>query len=181
MLLVRRGSGGSTSNEGFLNHTLLQLDAGLFFTLPEPKPQHADELNSLKISKDEDVYPFVEALNNMRADVQSFQDTGSVPAEDSDPVSRFLQSTDSANQSDSVVSRAKRRLDDRTDSADTKTMALQMSPEVRDQQKTQPKIESVLTTNGTLNTESALRFGSLFTRLRETRKLATYQAQADEK
>ncbi len=171
----------ASSDESFLNHNVLQLDAGGFFTLPQPKPHHADELNSLKLSKDEDVYPFVEALNNMRADVQSFQDTGSVPAEDSAPVSRFPQSTDSANQSDNVVSRAKRRLDDRTDSADTKTIALQMSPEVRDQQKTQPKIESVLTTDGTLNTESAPKFGSLFTRLRETRKLTAYQAQTDVK
>ncbi len=175
----------SSSDESVLNRNLLQLGPGGFFTLPELKLQHADELSSLKISKDEDVYPFVEAINNMRADVRSFQNTSSVPVEDSDPVSRFSQSTDSANQSDNVVSRAKRRLDDRTNSGDTKTLALQVSPEVYGQQKTKPgiktrpEIESALTTDGTVNAESAPKFGSLFTRLRETRKRATDQAQVD--
>jgi len=179
----------ASSDESLLNRSLLQLGPGGFFTLPEPKPQHADELSSLKISKDEDVYPFVDAINNMRADVRSFQDTGSVSVEDSvedsTPVSRFSQSIDSANQSDNVISRAKRRLDDRTNSADTKTVALQISSELRGPQKTQHskktqlEIESVLTTDGTLNTESAQKFGSLFTRLRQTRKRAADQAQTD--
>ena len=175
----------TTSDESSPDRNLLQLGAGGFFTLPEPKPQHADELNSLQIATDEDVYPFVEAINNMRADVRSFQDTGSVPAEDADPASRFSQTTDSANQSDNVVSRAKRRLDDRTNLADTKTLALQISPEVRSPQKTKPGVktppeaESVLTTDGMSNAESTLKFGSLFTRLRETRKRVADQAQAD--
>lgn len=172
-------------DESSLQHTALQLSAGGFFTLPDPKPQHADELSSLKISKDEDVYPFVEAINNMRADVRSFQNTGSVPVEDSDSVTRFSQADDSAAQSDNVISRAKRRLDDRTTSADTKTMSLQIAPEVRRQQKTTSEAESVATSDATsdatLSTESAPKFGSLFTRLRETRKRAADQAQADAK
>ena len=169
----------ASTDESFSKSNLLQLGAGGFFTLPDPKPRHADELNSWDISKEDDVYPFVEAIKNMRADVRTFQDTGVVPFDDSDPASRLTQSTDSATQSDNVVARAKRRLDERTNSSDTKTMALQISPEVRSQQKTQPEIESVQTSDESLNTESAPRFGRLFTRLRETRKLAADQAQRD--
>ena len=169
----------SPPDESFLSRNKLQLNAGGFFTLPDSRPQHVDALSSLKISEDEDVYPFVEAINSMRADVRSFQDTGSAPSEDSDSVSRFPESDDSATQTDNVLSRAKRRLDDRTISADTETMALEISLEVRRQQKTASETESVSASDSTLNSEPAPKFGSLFTRLRESRKRAADQSRAD--
>ncbi len=175
----------ASSDDNLKNRNLVQLGAGGFFTLPDPKPQHADGLSSLKISQDEDVYPLVEAMNNIRNEVRSFQDNSPVPDEDADSGSRFSESPDSSNQPDNVVSRAKRRLDDRANSTDANTMALQFSPEARGHQKneqaikTQPETESVFAADGTRNSETAPNFGRLFTRLRLTRRLAADQAQAD--
>ena len=158
--------------------TPAMLGEGEFFTLKVPNRRLDWDLQSPGISGDHDVFPIVESVTSLRADVRQFQQSGRTTGSDSGGTERvYLPEADSTSDSDSLISRAKRRLDDRTAVTDSTIVALQIAPDARASRAGAADSEEA--TVATSHPRSAPQFSRLFTRLWENRRRAAGQAETD--
>ena len=156
------------------------LGRGGFFTLPAPIEKVDWDLRSPGISDDHDVFPIVESITGLRAEVRQFQQTGKTPSDDSSGSDRGTSAdAEQTSDSDSLISRAKRRLDDRTSLADSTLVALQIAPDARAKRAAAAVADSEVAPVATSNPGSAAQFSRLFTRLWENRRRAAAQAESD--
>lgn len=157
-----------------------RLGSGGFFTLPAPIEKVDWDLRSPEISDDHDVFPIVESIVGLRADVRQFQQTGKIPGDDSSGSNRSaMAETEPTFDSDSLISRAKRRLDERTSPADSSLVALQIAPEGRAKRGAVAVADSDVAQVGTSNPGSVPQFSRLFTRLWENRRRAAEHTETD--
>ncbi len=159
-----------------------QLGAGGFFTLPVPIEKVHWDFQSPGIAEDQELFPIVETLTNLRADVRHFQQTGRIPGSDSSGTENQVSpGGEPVSMSDNLISRAKRRLDDRTTVADSTVVALQMAPDSR-AQRTAAAVsmaDAELASSAAGNSGSSPQFSSLFTRLLENRRRVASQTETD--
>ena len=159
-----------------------QLGAGGFFTLPVPIEKVHWDFQSPGIAEDQELFPIVETLTNLRADVRHFQQTGRIPGSDSSGTENQVSpGGEPVSMSDNLISRAKRRLDDRTTVADSTVVALQMAPDSR-AQRTAASVsmaDAELASSAAGNSGSSPQFSSLFTRLLENRRRVASQTETD--
>ena len=149
-----------------------------FFTLPVPIEKVDWDLQSPGISGDHDVFPIVESITSLGADVRQFQQTGRITSNDSSGTERvFSPDAELTPDADTLISRAKRRLDDRTAVTDSPVVALQIAPDARAKRAT--AADSEVATVTTSNPGSAPQFSRLFTRLWENRRRAAGHTEAD--
>ena len=155
-----------------------KLGEGEFFTLKVPNQTPDWDLQSPGISGDHDVFPIVESVTSLRADVRQFQQSGKITGSDSGGTERvFSPDADLSLDSDTLISQAKRRLDDRTAVADSTVVALQMAPDARARRAAAADSEEA--TAATSSSGSAPQFSRLFTRLWENRRRAAGEAETD--
>ena len=154
----------------------ITLGPGGFFTLPVSDQNHDDDLETIEISQHEDVFPFVEAINNLRVDVRGFQNSRAVPGADSVAAPRpATPASERVSPSEDVISQAKSRLDHHETLTDSTASALQMAPELHRPQSSSNAIESVSMAEAAINGDKTSQFSRLFTRLWENRKRTTDQ------
>ncbi len=148
------------------------------FTLPVPSPKADWDLQSPEISGDHDVFPIVESVTSLRAAVRQFQQTGRIAGSDASGTERvFAPDTELMPDADTLISRAIRRLDDRTATTDSAIVALQMAPDAR--AKRAAAAECEVATVATSDPGSGAQFSRLFTRLWENRRRAAGQIDVD--
>jgi len=161
-----------------LPETPTMLGEGEFFTLKVPNRRLDWDLQSPGISGDLDVFPIVESVTSLRADVRQFQQSGRTTGSDSGGTERvYLPEADLTSDSDSLISRAKRRLDDRTAVTDSNIVALQMAPDARASRAAAADAEEAKVATGSPG--SPPQFSRLFTRLWENRRRGAGQAETD--
>lgn len=149
-----------------------------FFTLPVPSPKGDWDLQSPEISGDHDVFPILESVTSLRAAVRQFQQTGRIAGSDASGTERvFSPDTELMPDADTLISRAIRRLDDRTAATDSAIVALQMAPDAR--AKRAAAAESEVAILATSDPGSGPQFSRLFTRLWENRRRAAGQIDVD--
>ncbi|MBC7967236.1 MAG: AAA family ATPase [Fuerstia sp.] len=157
-----------------------KLGRGGFFTLPAPIEKVDWDLRSPGISDDHDVFPIVESITSLRSDVRQFQQTGKTPSDDAGGTDRGSSAeAEQTSDADSLISRAKRRLDDRTSLSDSTLVALQIAPEARAKRALAANADSEVIPVATSNSGSAPQFSRLFTRLWENRRRAAGQTETD--
>jgi len=158
-------------SETSVPRTTLQANSNGFFTLPVPIEKIDWDLRSLEVKEDREVSPIVETLNSLRADVRHFQQTGKTFEIDLNAGDRT-----SADEFDSLISRAKRRLDHQSTCQDSPVVALQMTPDARVLRSDAGEMEATLQADS--SSSSAPRFNRLFTRLWENRRSASKLADS---
>ena len=107
-----------------------KLRNGESFALPAPIGNVSRDLPAPEVAEDQDVFLIVETLSSLRADVRQFQQSGRISDSDSGGTERVSPpDADLMPDPDSLISRALRRLDDRTTVADSPLVALQIAPD----------------------------------------------------
>lgn len=155
-----------------------QISAGGFFTLPIPVDRIELDLRALDSADDSDVFPIVETLAGLRAEMREFQQTGRTfeiernGRESGSAGSHEISSADRV--SDNLLARAKRRLDE-PGSLEASTMApVQLaSVESRPLRETSESVNASRTPEAEEDAGESLQLSRLFTRLRETRRRDT--------
>ncbi len=152
-----------------------------FFTLPGPIDKVDCDLRSLEIAEDKDVFRLVETMTSLRAEIRQFGRTGKTVNSNSSSgetinVDYLVEApAEPASESDSLVSKARRRLDDRTTPGDQGIVALQIVPDART--KRTAAAESALKAD--IASTSTPQFSRLFTRLWENRRREPGPAECD--
>ena len=155
------------------------LTQGGYFTLPIPTEKVDWDLHSPGISSDQDVYPIVESVTGLRADMRQFQQSGRASGSDAGSTERvFSPDAEQMPDSDSLISRAKRRLDDRTEVTASAVVALQMAPDSRSK-RAAAAADSEVAAAANSSPGSGPQFSRLFTRLWENRRRTAGQPEAD--
>jgi len=156
------------------------LGQGGFFTLPVRTEKVGWDLQSLGISGDDDVCPIVESVTGLRADVRQFQQSGRMTGSDPDGTEGVCAPDEKRTpDADTMISRAKRRLQDRTALTDSAVVALQMAPDSRTRRTASDGTDSEGKTMAGSNPGTTQQFSRLFTRLWENRRRAAGQAEID--
>ncbi|MEJ7589923.1 MAG: AAA family ATPase [Planctomycetaceae bacterium] len=155
------------------------LNQGGFFTLPIPIEKIDWDLLSAGISSDQDVFPIVESVTGLRADLRQFQQSGRASDSEAGSTERvFSPDAEVIPDSDTLISRARRRLDDRTAVTDSAVVALQMAPDARSR-RAAAAADSEAETAANSSPASGPQFSRLFTRLWENRRRTAGQPEGD--
>ena len=120
------------------------------------------------ISSNQDLFSVVESIASLQSDVRQFQQTDSNSGV-TEPV--FEPDAELTPESATLISRAKRRLDERAAVTNSAVVALQITPDARTKRTVLADSEMA-----TSNSESTPQFSRLFTRLWENRKRAVAEA-----
>ena len=159
---------------------LIQIGQDGFFTLPVRVERDGWDLQSAGISCDHDVFSIVESVTDLRADVRQFQQSGRMTGNDPDGTAGVCTHEEKrTHDADTLISRAKRRLDDRTEVTDSAVVALQMVSDSRTKRTASNGVDSEEFTGAGSNSETTPQFSRLFTRLWENRRRAEGQAEPD--
>ncbi len=145
-----------------------KLDQGEFLTLPVPIGRVDLAPQSPVISSNQDLFSVVESIASLQSDVRQFQQTDSNSGV-TEPV--FEPDAELTPESATLISRAKRRLDERAAVTNSAVVALQITPDARTKRTVLADSEMA-----TSNSESTPQFSRLFTRLWENRKRAVAEA-----
>lgn len=145
-----------------------KLDQGEFLTLPVPIGRVDLAPQSPVISSNQDLFSVVESIASLQSDLRQFQQTDSNSGV-TEPV--FEPDAELTPESATLISRAKRRLDERAAVTNSAVVALQITPDARTKRTVLANSEMA-----TSNSESTPHFSRLFTRLWENRKRAVAEA-----
>ncbi|MEZ6035498.1 MAG: AAA family ATPase [Planctomycetaceae bacterium] len=155
-----------------------QISAGGFFTLPIPVDRIELDLRALDSADDSDVFPIVETLAGLRAEMREFQQTGRTfehersGRESGSAGSHENSSADRA--SDDLLARAKRRLDEPGGLEASTMAAVQLaSVESRPMRETCESVNASRAPEAEEDAGKTLQLSRLFTRLWETRRQDT--------
>ncbi len=149
--------------------------AGGFFTLPISVDRIEWDLRALDSADDSDVFPIVETLAGLRAEMREFQQTGrTLEIERSGRESGTADShqiTGAEPASDNLLSRAKRRLDEQTSLDASTVVAVQLaSAESRPLRDTSESANAPHKLEAEELSGKTLQLNRLFTRLWDTRR-----------
>lgn len=161
-----------TLNTDFTLASMVPDEPRGFVALPCPVEKVECNLRSEEITEDKDVFRIVETLTSLRAEIRQFGRTGKAfdghSSGGETGHAEYLAPTtaEPASESDSLVSKARRRLDERTTPGDQGIVALQIIPDART--KRTAAAESAL--RAEVAPTSTPQFSRLFTRLWENRR-----------